>query len=113
MGGDPGVGVPLTNHQSSSGRNGGMQGRAQCGVFPHLDACTPSSTYSQTQTPGNSQKFPGTCFQLLHPPRSESPCLASAGVGGGQQLAALAPTMAGLWLAAGPPVQLRPQAQVC
>lgn len=35
--------------------------------------------HPQPQTPGNSQKFPGTCFQLLHSPHSESSCLGSGG----------------------------------
>lgn len=76
-----------------------------CGVelvwsFPPFRRWQPSSSIQpQPQTLGNSPKFPGTYFQLNRPPHSESPCLASAGVSGGQQLAALAPTMAGLRLA--------------
>ena len=37
-----------------------------------------SSAHPQLQTSGNSQKFPGTGFLLLHHPRSERPCSASA-----------------------------------
>lgn len=38
----------------------------------------PLPPHPQWQTPGDSQKFPGTDFQPLHPPQSGSPRLASA-----------------------------------
>lgn len=44
-----------------------MQVRAQCGVFPHLDACTPSSIHSQTRTQATLRSSLGhahSCFTL-------------------------------------------------
>lgn len=52
---------------------------ARCGISPSLRHWHPSSSaHSQPQTAGNSQKFSGTGFLPLPPPRSERPSSASA-----------------------------------
>lgn len=72
MGGDQGVSgesgktpVSSSNHQrmgnSSRGRDR-QRGGAQCGLSPLRHWHPSSSTPPPMQTPGDSQKFPGTCF---------------------------------------------------